>query len=86
MTRASNRHLRQALAPNQVSLSTSPSACSPMESTVFSLDSYEDPSLPRLELHAHPKSGVPMTVIVHPAPGTSDSGKSIRVDMLQAGE
>jgi hypothetical protein len=38
-----------------------------------------------LELHCHPKSGVPMTVIVNLGEEGS-SGKKIRIDMLQAGE
>lgn len=38
-----------------------------------------------LELHCHPKSGVPMTVIVDLG-SESLSGKRIRVDMIQAGE
>ena len=41
---------------------------------------------PTLEVHCHPKAGVPMTVIVHPVEGMSESGKSIRIDMLLAGE
>lgn len=39
-----------------------------------------------IELHCHPRNGVPMTVIFHPAPGMTESGKPIRIDMLQAGE
>ena len=38
-----------------------------------------------VELHCHPKSGVPMTVIVDLG-DESVSGKKIRIDMLQAGE
>ncbi|KAG7562350.1 hypothetical protein FFLO_02242 [Filobasidium floriforme] len=38
-----------------------------------------------VELHCHPKSGVPMTVIVDLG-AESVSGKKVRIDMLQAGE
>lgn len=41
---------------------------------------------PRVEMHCHPKAGVPMTVVIHPVMGISESGKAIRIDMLQAGE
>jgi hypothetical protein len=93
ITTASNRHLRRALLGGSTSSSLSPTdySFSPTEPIFSSISSLSDadgdePGIPRLELHAHPKSGVPMTVTVYPVLGVSESGKPIRIDMLQAGE
>lgn len=90
ITTASNRHLRRAFAAQMQLSSSHEHAClySPgIEATYYSfLHRPGDIGSSSLELHCHPRSGVPMTVIFHPAPGSSESGKSVRIDMLQAGE
>lgn len=99
VTTASHRQLRRAFFPDMTSSidsnNSSPGSWrssfsnfySPdVESVVFSWSDEDECTGPKLELHAHPKSGVMMTVMVHPVDGESESGKVIRIDMLQAGE